>query len=72
MMKLVEHTEKDPFSLNLDLDYFMANYELCVRKILKHINLDISTDEMEYLVKVSYNYYHILLIFQFFNIVMNY
>lgn len=51
MARIVNHTYHDSRSLNIDLDFFMDNYELSVRLMLSHINLPLSEKEIESLVE---------------------
>jgi hypothetical protein len=51
MARIVNHTYHDSRSLNIDLDFFMNNYELSVRLMLAHINLPMSERETESLVE---------------------
>lgn len=58
MARIINDTWADPRSLNIDLDYFMGNYETAVRIILAHINVDLTKREMDEIVE-ELNFYDI-------------
>lgn len=58
MARIVNSTWEDPRSLNIDLDYFMGNYEQSVSAILHHLNLDLTPRALQEIVG-ELNFYDI-------------
>lgn len=50
MARIYNHTFHDPDSLNIDLDLYMGNFAVTTRRLLKHLDLGLSNDEIERLV----------------------
>jgi hypothetical protein len=58
MTRILNRTWHDPHTLNLDLDYFMENYELSIRLILAHLELPLTPSEIDTIVE-ELNFYDV-------------
>lgn len=56
MARVLNETRNDNRTLNIDLDFLMSNFEFSIRKIVDHLNLQLSENDYETLVK-SINFY---------------